>query len=67
MGLKTAAFLARIGMLLLTVVYRPPLVNDLAAFSQNAIAAVTILTAAIHLFASLTVTIFFFVFYRAQA
>jgi hypothetical protein len=67
MGLKTAAFLALVGMLLLTVVYLATFVNDLTAFFQNAVAAMTLLSAAIHLFAAFTVTLFFFIFYRAQA
>ena len=67
MGLKTAAFFALIGMLLATIVYLAVFVNDLTAYFHNAIASMTILAAAIHLFASLMVTIFFLAFYRAQA
>ncbi|MEI9971222.1 MAG: hypothetical protein WDO73_03725 [Ignavibacteriota bacterium] len=67
MGLKTAAFLALIGMLLLTVLDASVFLNQLTAFLRDAIAAMTLLGTAIRLFASLTVTIFFFVFYRAQA
>ncbi len=66
-GLKTAAFLALIGMLLLTVLDASVFLNQLTAFLRDAIAAMTLLGTAIRLFASLTVTIFFFVFYRAQA
>jgi hypothetical protein len=67
MGLKTAAFLALIGTLLVTVVYLATFVNDLTAYFQNAIAAMTLLAAAIHLFAGLMISLFFFSFYRAQA
>ena len=67
MGLKTAAFLALIGMLLLTVVYLANFVNDLTAFFHDAIAVMTLLASAIHLLASFTVTLFFLAFYRAQA
>ena len=67
MGLKTAAFFALIGMLLLTVVYLSNFINDLTAYFHDVIAVMTLLAAAIHLLASLTVTLFFFVFYRAQA
>jgi hypothetical protein len=66
-GLKTAAFLALIGMLLLTVLDAATFLNDLTAFLHDAVAAMTLLAAAIRLFASLTVTIFFFVFHRAHA
>lgn len=67
MGLKTAAFLALIGTLLVSIVYLATFLNDLTAYFHNAIADMTVLAAAIHLFAGLTVTVFFFVFYRAQA
>ncbi|HUB78992.1 MAG TPA: hypothetical protein VMB03_09365 [Bryobacteraceae bacterium] len=67
MGLKTAAFLALIGMLLVTVLYLAVFVNDITAFFQNAVAAMALLAAAIHLFGALAVTLFFFIFYRAQS
>jgi hypothetical protein len=67
MGLKTAAFFAFISMLLLTVVYLATFLNDLTAYFHDAIAVMTLLAAAIHLLASLSVTVFFFVFFRAQA
>jgi hypothetical protein len=66
-NLKTAAFLALIGMLLLTVLEAVTFLNDLTAYFHDAIAVMTLLGAAIRLFASLTVTIFFFVFQRSQA
>jgi len=67
MGLKTAAFLALIGLLLLTILDAATFLNDLTAFLHDAVAAMTLLAAAIHLLASLTLTIFLFVFHRAQA
>lgn len=67
MGLKTAAFFALIGMILLTVLDAAGFLNDLTAFLKDAVAAMTLLAAAIHLLASLGVTVFLFVFYRAQA
>jgi hypothetical protein len=54
-------------MLLLTVLDVATFVNDLTAFSRDAVAAMTVLSAAIHLLASLAVTVFFLAFYRAQA
>ena len=66
-NLKTAAFLALIGMLLLTVLETVTFFNDLTAYGHDAIAVMALLGAAIRLFASLTVTVFFFSFYRAQA
>lgn len=64
MNLKTAAFLALIGMLLLTVLDASVFLRDLSAFLRDAIAAITLLAAAIHLLASIGVTLFLFVFYR---
>jgi hypothetical protein len=66
MGLKTAAFFALIGMILLTVLDAATFLRDLTAFLHDAVATITLLGAAIHLVASLAVAVFFFVFYRAQ-
>jgi hypothetical protein len=66
MSLKTAAFLALIGMLLLTVLNAATFLNQLTAYLHDAVAVMTLLGSAIHLFASLTVTIFLFMFYRAH-
>jgi hypothetical protein len=67
MSLKTAAFLALIGMILLTVLDAALFLRDLTAFLHEAIATMSLLAAAIRLLASLGVTLFLFVFYRAQA
>jgi ABC-type Mn2+/Zn2+ transport system permease subunit len=67
MSLKTAAFFALIGMILLTVLDAAGFLRDLTAFLRGAVAAISLLEAAIHLLASLGVTVFLFVFYRAQA
>jgi hypothetical protein len=66
MSLKGAAFLALIGMALLTVVLALGFFRDLSASIAGAIATVTLVTSLIHLFASLSVTVFLFVFYKAQ-
>jgi len=39
----------------------------LTAFLREAVAAMTLLAAAIHVLASLSLTVFLYVFYRAQA
>jgi hypothetical protein len=67
MSLRTAAFLALIGMLLLTVLDAALFLRDFTSFLNGAVAAMAVLASAIHLFASLTVTIFLFVFYRTHA
>jgi len=67
MTLKTAALLALIGMALLTAVLAVVFIRDLSALSAGAIAPVTLSNALVHLFASLTMTIFLFVFHRVQS
>jgi len=66
MSLKTAAFFALIGMILLTVWDAAGFLRDLSGYLRDAVAAITMLGAAIHLLASLSVTVFLFVFHRAQ-
>jgi hypothetical protein len=66
MSLKTAAFFALIGMILLTVLDAAGFLRDLTGFLREAVAAISVLEAAIRLLASLGVTVFLFVFYRAQ-
>jgi hypothetical protein len=67
MSLKTAAFFALIGMILLTVLDAAGFLRDLTGFLREAVAAISVLESGIHLLASLSVTVFLFVFYRAQA
>ena len=67
MTLKNAAFLALIGMVLLTVLLAAGFIRDLSGFIGGAVAAVALLTSGIHSFANLSVTVFLYVFYRAQS
>jgi hypothetical protein len=66
MTVKSAAFFALIGMALLTVLLAVRFVRDVSAILAGAIAAVTLLTSLIHLLASLSVTVFLYVFHKAQ-
>ncbi len=66
MTLKTAAFFAFIGMVLLTVLLALGFIRDISSFVSGGIAAMTMLISLIHLLASLGMTIFLFVFYKAQ-
>jgi hypothetical protein len=66
MSVKTAAFFALIAMLLLTVWDAAGFLRDLSGYLRDAVAAMAMLGAAIHLLASLSVTVFLFVFHRAQ-
>jgi hypothetical protein len=66
MTLKSAAFLAFVGMLLLTVLFVFVFVRDLSSFMRDLIPILRVFASLIYLFASLTLTIFLFVFYRSQ-
>lgn len=66
MSLKNAAFLAAVGMIILTALALFDLFETIAGVLRSLIPAVTLFRAAIYAFASLTVTIFFFVFYKRQ-
>ena len=67
MTLKTAAFLALIGTLLLTVLLAIDFINSVLALAGGLIPAMAALRLLIYLLASLTVTVFFYVFHRAQS
>lgn len=58
---------ACIAMILLTVVVALGFVRDVSALLSGAIAALTVLVSFIHLLASLGVTVFLYVFYKAQS
>ena len=66
MRLKNAALFALIGMILLTVLLAAGFIRDLLSFVSGAVAAIALLASAIHLLASLSVTVFFYVFHKAQ-
>ena len=67
MTLKSSAFLALIGTLLLTILLIVGLIYDLINLGQGLIPVTTVLSALIHSFAALSVTIFFYTFHRAQS
>ena len=67
MTVKSAAFFALIGMILLTVLLALGFIRDISAFTAGAIAAMALLTSLIHLLASLSVAVFLYVFYKAQS
>jgi hypothetical protein len=67
MTVKSAAFFALIGMILLTVVVALGFIRDASAFASGAIAANAMLVSLIHLLASLSVTVFLYVFHKAQS
>jgi hypothetical protein len=67
MSLKSAAFFALVGMTLLTVVLAAGFIRDISGFVAGAIAVMALLLSLIHLLASLSVTVFLYVFYKAQS
>lgn len=67
MTLKNAAFLALIGVALLTVLVAAGFIRDFSAFLSGAVAAIALLISLIHLLASLSVAVFLYVFYKAQS
>jgi hypothetical protein len=66
MTLKTAALLALVGMILLTVVASAEFVVNTAGWIHGVVAPIRLLTSLIYLLASLTVTVFFWVFHKRQ-
>lgn len=67
MTLKNAASLALIGTLLLTILAAADFIATLLGVVRGFIASMTLLRSLIYLIASLTVTVFFYVFNRAQS
>ena len=64
MSLKSAALFALVGMILLTVVVALGFIRDISAYSAGAIAANAMLVSLIHLLASLSMTVFLYVFHK---
>jgi hypothetical protein len=66
MSLKNAALLALIGTILLTVLIVVSFISTLLGVMRGVIPAMTLLTSLVHVFTSVTVLVFFYVFHRAQ-
>ena len=67
MSLKNAALLALIGTILLTVLVVAHFISTVLGVMRDVIPAMALLTSLVHLFASLSVLVFFYVFYRKQS
>jgi hypothetical protein len=67
MSLKSAALFALVGMILLTVVLAFGFVRAISLYSVGAIAANAMLVSLVHLLASVSVTVFLFVFHKTQS
>jgi hypothetical protein len=67
MSLKNAALLALIGMTLLTILLVASFISTALAVIHDLIPAVVLLRSLVHVFTSLTVLVFFYVFHRTQS
>jgi hypothetical protein len=67
MSLKTSAFLALIGMALLTVLMIADFINTVTGIMHDVVPAVALLRSLVYVLASLTVTVFFYVFQKSQS
>jgi hypothetical protein len=66
MTLTNAAFLALVGMILLTILMAADFIITVSGALRGIVPAITLLMSLVHLFASVAVTVFFYVFHRAQ-
>jgi hypothetical protein len=66
MNLKSAAFLALVGMILLTVLLIADFINVLLGVMRDIVPVVMLLRSLIYMLASLAVTVFLWAFHRAQ-
>lgn len=67
MSLKNAALLALIGTILLTVLVAAHFISTVSGVMHGVIPAMALVTSLVHLFASFSVLVFFYVFYRRQS
>ena len=66
MTLKGASVLALVGTLLLTVLTAVDFINIVTGYLRDIVPAVALLRSLIYLFGCICVTVFFFVFARAE-
>ena len=67
MTLKSAAFLALIGTLLLTILLAADFLTTVSGVLGDVVPAVAFLRSLLYLFASVSALVFFYVFHRAQS
>ena len=66
MTLKNSALVALIGTLLLTILAAVDFLNTIEGVLRDIVPAIALLRSLIYLFASITVSVFFWVFNRSQ-
>jgi hypothetical protein len=67
MSLKNAALLALIGTILLTVLLAAHFISTALGVLRDLIPALALVASLVHLCASLSLLVFFYVFYRKQS
>jgi hypothetical protein len=67
MTLTTAAFLALVGIALLTILLAADLINIVTGILHDVVPAMALLRSPVYGLASLAVTVFFYAFQRAQS
>jgi hypothetical protein len=67
MSLKNAALLALIGTILLTVLVAASFISTVLGVMRDVIPAMALLTSLVHVFSSVSILVFFYVFHRAQS
>ena len=66
MTLKNAALLALVGMVVLSVLLLAGFIRDVLSVVSGLIPALSVLRSFVYLFASVAVTVFFWVFHRSN-
>ena len=66
MTLKNAALLALVGMVVLSVLLLAGFIRDVSSAASGLIPAISVLRSFVYLFASVAVTVFFFVFHKSN-
>ena len=67
MALKNTAFLALVGMVLVTILLIASLIGDVLGVVRGLIPAMRLLTSFIYAFAGLSVVVFLYTFHKAQS
>jgi len=67
MTLKSAALFALIGMVLMTVFLAAGFIRDFTGLVSGAVAPLAVLQSGVKLLAGLSVTVFMYVFHKAQS
>jgi len=67
MSLKTAAFLALVGMILLTLLLAADFINTFLGVMRDLIPAMALFRSLVYVLASLSLAVFLYVFHKTQS